>query len=614
MRLPLDWLEEWVPNLPEASVLAERLTFAGLEIEEIATAALPAKVLVGRVIATEKHPDADRLRVCTVDLGGAAPVTIVCGAANVAAGQFVAVATPGTRMPDGMKIKAGKLRGIRSEGMICSERELGLGDGHEGILTLAADDFRSPVSLEAGRPLGELLAPTLVFDIAITPNRGDCISVLGIARDVIALIGGQLKAQAADVPEALAGDAVAVAIEAEEHCPWYCAQRFSVPERKRSPLWLRRRLALAGVRALSPVVDLTNYVMLERGQPTHAFDWAHVAGGRLVVRHAVAGEKLRLLDDSEVKLLAEDLVIADGDGPVALAGVMGGSRTEVSAGTREVVLESAVFDPRSVRRTARRLGLHSEASFRFEREVDPAAAAQAVQAFAGHAGIFGMQRCGPLAEAGAMAPERPVIELAAARVGQLLGTEVPEAESIAALRSLGAHVEVGEGGRLMVVPPSWRNDLVQEADLIEEVARLHGFEKIPTTRPRILARARARERGGLADLRAAWRSRGFAEALTLSFAEASENQRFGGLWPAGSASVAMRNPLASVASELRRSLLPGLLAAARLNRSRDAAFIPLFTSGRVFAAPQGGLGEERRAIAALVAGTPPVPLGEEMAP
>jgi phenylalanyl-tRNA synthetase beta chain len=614
MRLPLDWLEEWIPDLPDASVLAERLTFAGLEIEEITDAALPEKVLVGRIISAEQHPNADRLRVCAVDLGSEAPATIVCGAPNVTAGQFVAVATPGTRMPDGMKIKAGKLRGVRSEGMICSERELGLGEGHAGILTLEEGDFRGGVSLEAGRPLGEFLVPTIVFDIAITPNRGDCISVLGIARDVAALIGGQIAEPEVASSEALSGDALSVAIEAKDHCPWYCAQRFTVPQRKRSPLWMRRRLALAGVRSLSPVVDLTNYVMLERGQPTHAFDLSCLKGGRLVVRHATVGEKLRLLDDSEVELQGEDLVIADTEGPVALAGVMGGARSEVTEATREVVLESAVFDPRSVRRTARRLGIHSEASFRFEREVDPAAAATAVTAFAGHASGFGMQRTGPLAEAGTQAPERPVIALAAARVGQLLGTDVPAAESIAALRALGAQVQTGEGGRLDVVPPSWRNDLVQEADLIEEVARLRGFENIPTTRPRILARARARERGGLADLRAAWRSRGFAEALTLSFAETGENERFGGPWPAGSASVTMRNPLASVASELRRSLLPGLLGAAKLNRSRAAAFIPLFTSGRVFAAPQGGRGEERRCIAALVAGAPPVPVGEQSVP
>lgn len=609
MLVPLDWLAEWIEDLPATEVLADRLTMAGLEIEGVREHALPEKVVIGYVRAAQQHPDADRLRVCEVDIGGAEPATIVCGAPNVADGQFVAVATPGTRMPDGAKIKKGKLRGVRSEGMICSESELGLGEGHDGILVLAPEDFAAGKPLVPGEELRSLLPAVTVLEIAITPNRGDCISVLGIARDVAALFGLALRSPEAGSEDAGDGAAVDVSIEATDLCPHYTARVFRVAPGASSPLWMRRRLALAGVRALSATVDLTNYVMLERGQPTHAFDRARIRGGKIVVRRAGGDRALTLLDGTEAALLPDDLVIADAEGPIALAGVMGGADSEVDAETSEIVLESAIFDPRTVRRTARRLGKNSEASFRFERSVDAAGAAAAQQAFGAHGADLGVAALGAMLEAGAPAGPRDEILIAAGRVGAILGIEVPADESAQALGALGCAVSARDQGALAVRPPAWRNDLTQEADLIEEVARMRGFDRIPVTRPRIPARAIRREGRGRDALRHALRARGFSEAVTLSFAESAENDRFAPLWPEGTTSVAMRNPLASVASEMRRSLLPGLLTAARLNRSRGIEFVPLFTAGRVFATPPSGGAAERRALAGVVVGRPPRRLG-----
>lgn len=609
MLLPLDWLEEWVPDLPPAAALAERLTLAGLEIEAIREHVLPEKVVIGHVLSVQQHPDADRLRVCEVDLGAESAATIVCGAPNVAEGQFVAVATPGTRMPDGTKIKKGKLRGVRSEGMICSERELGLGEGHEGILVVSAEDFPGKSPLVAGEELRSRLPAVTVLEIAITPNRGDCISVLGMARDVAALFGLEITPAQRATGVASDGVSVGVEIEAADLCSHYTAQVYRVAPGATAPLWMRRRLALAGVRSLSASVDLTNYVMLERGQPTHAFDRSLLRGDRIVVRRAGRDRRLSLLDGTEAVLDAEDLVIADAEGPIALAGIMGGAESEVVSGTSEIVLESAVFDPRVVRRTARRLGKSSEASFRFERAVDPAGAAAAQASFGAHGAAIGIAALGPLVEAGATAPPRSEIELRDGRVGDLLGIEIPQSESAEALRALGCEVVDGTDGCLAVRPPSWRNDLAQEADLVEEVARMRGFDRIPVTRPRIPARASQRTTAGRDSLRQALRSRGFSEAVTLSFAEPAENERFAPLWPHDASSVCMRNPLASVASEMRRSLLPGLLVAARLNRSRGVDFVPLFTLGRVFATPPGQAGEERRALSGVVVGRPPSPIG-----
>ncbi len=614
MLLPLDWLEERLPGLPDAEVLAERLTLAGLEIEEIRTSEVPAKVVIGHVVQVDPHPDADRLRVCIVDVGGDAPATIVCGAPNVAAGQFVPVAMPGARMPGGMKIKKGKLRGVRSEGMICSEKELELGEGQEGILVLSANDFRTGGALVAGEALCERLPAVTVLDVAITPNRGDCISVLGIARDAAAIFGLELQASTA-MPEGPRESAVAidVAIEAGELCPWYCAQAFSFAGDAVTPLWMRRRLEQSGVRALSPLVDLTNYVMLELGQPMHAFDLDCLQGGGVVVRRAVAGEKLVLLDSREIELGADELVIADAAGPVALAGVMGGARAEVSASTRTILLESAVFDPCSVRRTARRIGVHSEASFRFEREIDGQGPAHAIDFLAELGAALGLAAAGPCVMAGDKPAAAPAITLEASRPGQLLGVDISESETVSALESLGAKVSV-EKGVLTVWPPSYRNDWQQEADLVEEVARLRGFDRIPTTLPRVQTRARQRTGDFVHVVRTALCGRGLSEALTLSFAEPSANERFPGIWTESVESVAMRNPLATVAREMRRSLLPGLLEAARLNRSRDASFVPLFTTGRIFAAQAQAMAEERRAVAMVVAGSPPVPVGAAAAP
>jgi phenylalanyl-tRNA synthetase beta chain len=366
MRLSLDWLAEWI-DLPPLPELEDRLNLGGFEdavVEEVGSDL--SGVRVGRVLERARHPNADRLSVCRVDLGEGEPLEIVCGAPNVAAGQKVAVAVPGMVLPDGTKLERSKIRGVRSAGMICSERELGLGDDQKGILVL---DEGAPV----GAPLAEVLGlGERILEVGITPNRGDTASLLGVAREVRALFGGELR-----VPETQpaeegppAGEAISVTIDAEEACHHYVARVVRGARAGPSPEWLVRRLEASGLRSINVVVDVTNYVLLEFGQPLHAFDLATLRGPEIRVRFARPGEKLATLDGQTRELAAENLVIADAERPIALAGVMGAADTEVGAATTEVLIESAHFHPTRVRLSARRQGLQSEASYRFERGVD----------------------------------------------------------------------------------------------------------------------------------------------------------------------------------------------------------------------------------------------------
>jgi phenylalanyl-tRNA synthetase beta chain len=598
VRVALGWLAEWIPLPDSREALMERLTVGGLEIESVErTGPALEGVVVGQVVACERHPDADRLSVCRVDAGGDEPVEVVCGAPNVARDQKIAFAPAGTVLPDGTKLKKTKIRGVVSRGMICSARELALGDDHEGILVL---DATAPVGVPAREVLG---GGDTVLEIEITPNRGDWASLLGIAREVRSHFGGELTPP--DTHPAEAGDeaasAVAVEIEAADGCPRYVARVVRGVAVGPSPEWLRERLEAAGVRAINNVVDVTNLVMLEFGQPLHAFDLATLRGGRVRVRRATPGEKLVTLDGETRALEASDLVIGDAERGIALAGVMGGAETEVSEATTEVLIESAQFHPTDVRRTARRLGLHSESSYRFERGVDPEgvarAADRAARLLAELAG--GSVAPGRVEARGTALPHTDRVSLDPARVNRLLGTDLSADEVAALLHRADFDTEApdpeAEGAPLVARVPSWRHDVEGPADLVEEVARIHGYDRVPTTLPvapltpvseppgRALAE---RVRDGLA-------AQGLLECITLPFAPADDPERLGlAADDPRRRSVRLRNPIQEEHPELRTSLLPSLLRAAQHNLARQVEDLRLFEVGPCFLARGGGAGEE----------------------
>ena len=589
MRLPLRWLSEWVdlpwPREP-LEALVERLSIGGLEIEEVIhTGPDLSAFRVGRVLERKAHPDADRLSVCRVDLGDDEPVEIVCGAPNVAAGQTVAVAPHGATLPDGTRIKRSKIRGVVSNGMICSARELGLSEESEGILVLE----RGP---EPGTPLAEVLTGgEVVLDVKITPNRGDWVSLLGMAREVRAHYGGSLRLPPAEPNET--GEEVSrharVAIDDAAGCPRYVARVVRGVQVGPSPAWLRDRLEAAGLRPRSNVVDVTNLVMLELGQPLHAFDLGALRGGEVRVRAARAGERFVTLDGEERSLAAEDLVIADAERAVALAGVMGGQSSEVRAETRDVLIESAQFHPSRVRRTARRLGLHTDASYRFERGVDPEGVARAADRAARLlAELAGGSVCRGRAEArGQALPRSGQIALRPERVNRLLGTELRPAEIAALLGRIDVEVEAGGEELLRCRPPSWRPDLVIAEDLCEEVARIHGYDRIEPTLPKGAARGYEEppERTLREAARDGLRGAGLTELMTFPTLRAADLDalRLAADDPRR-AGVEIVNPIQLEEALLRPSLVPSLLRAAVLNLSRQAECLRLFEIGRTFVA------------------------------
>src|SRR5262245_12436583 len=454
MRLPLSWLAEFVDPGEAADALAHRLTMGGLAIESIeVTGDLDPAVRVGRIESVAPHPQAERLAVCAVRVDDGEAHTIVSGAPELAAGQLVPVAMAGARLPDGRTMEVVSLRGVRSAGMLCSERELGLGEDASRVLV-----FREPVRL--GLPVRDLPGVRdTVLDVDVTPNRGDCLSILGIAREVAALTGRALHVPRVRLREAGAAASMRVRIDAEDGCPRYLARELHGVRVGESPLWVRLRLRRAGMRPINAVVDATNLVMLERGQPLHAFDAERIAERTIVVRRARPGERVVTLDDAERELLTGDLLITDARGVLAIAGVMGGRDSEVRGETTSLVLESAFFDPASVRRTARRLGLVSQAAYRFERRVDPAQLEPAIdRAAALIAELTGGEVAVGCVAAGSGVRPPATVALRPARAESLLGMPLPRADVRRHLRAVGA-VARSEGKTLLVSPPSWRGDL-----------------------------------------------------------------------------------------------------------------------------------------------------------
>jgi phenylalanyl-tRNA synthetase beta chain len=627
MRVPLDWLREYCdPAELDVHAIERRLTMTGTKVEAIHHHGVPSveNFVVGRLLDVQPHPDADRLRVCTVDLGEASPdgpATIVCGAPNVAIGQTVAVARPGAVMPDGTKLKQAKLRGVVSEGMILAENELEIGSGGEGILVL--DDVQLDAEFAPGTPLADVLAiATDVLELEITPNRPDCLGVFGVARELHAATGAALAAEPwlDDPGSSGAVEGAEVVVECPELCPRFTARVFEDVTIGPSPHWLKARLMAAGQRPINNVVDITNYAMLLTGQPLHAFDLDRVAGAKLTVRRARDGEQVQTLDGQTRTLDAEMIVIDDADGPTSIAGLMGGARSEVVPETTRVLMEVATWHGPSIHRASWQLGLRSEASGRFEKGLQPEQCMHA-QAIAARLMI---ECCGARLAAGTIdigpePPELAMLRLRETRVQAILGVAIPAERQAEILRSLDfasapapasgspGPAGVADGGLEVTVPALRRDDVAREVDLIEEVARIDGVDRLPATLP---ARRGAAGRLNHAqhvrrDAEDALVGRGLYEVVGWSFTEPSLLDRL--LLPADHemrSVVRLENPLSDAQSIMRPTLLGSLLDAAQHNVARNGPDVAIFESGTVYrAAPDGGHGaDEHHALGALLTG------------
>ncbi len=595
MKFSESWLREFIDTGLDAAAIGERLTMAGLELDGMAPAAPPFRgVVVARIVSVAPHPDADRLRVCQVDDGSGEPLQVVCGAPNARAGLVTALARVGAELPDGTRIRQARLRGVVSQGMLCSAAELGLEDSASGILELPDD-----------APLGEDLRRYLdlddtVLEVDLTPNRADCLSVRGIARELAVLTGDPLRLTDPE-PVAAAHEAhFPVRVEAPQDCPRYVSRVIrGIDPAAQTPVWMRERLRRCGVRPLHPVVDVTNYVLLEMGQPMHAFDRDRLQE-RLSVRRARDGERLVLLDGREITLDGETLVIADAAGPVALAGIMGGQDSAVTDQTRDIVLESAFFRPETIAGKARAHGLHTESSHRFERGVDFEGQARAME----RATALILSLCGgeagPLVEQVAVEalPELPWITLRRARIGRVLGIELADDEVGRILAGLGCRVEaLPDGWR--VRPPSYRFDLRIEVDLIEELARIHGYHRIPAEARSWQATIRPRPEAELpaARVRCRLNELGYQEVVTFSFV-AAQTQR---LLDPQREPLALLNPISAELGVMRTTLWAGLLGVIGHNQRRQQPDIRIFEQGLVFLpdGEDGALRQEERLAGAL---------------
>jgi phenylalanyl-tRNA synthetase beta chain len=602
MKLPLLWLHDHCDPGLSAAALANRLAMTGTEVDRVHTHGVGAleHFVVGKVLAAERHPDADRLTVCRVDTGDGEPAQIVCGAPNVAAGQTVAVARPGAVMPDGTRLKRVKLRGQESSGMILAEDEVAIGTDHDGIMVL--DD-----ALAAGTPLTDVLPiATDVLELEITPNRPDCLAVYGVAREVHAATDAPLAPAPWSEDRHPAGDAIpgySVEVRAPDLCPRFTARLFEDVRLGPSPAWLKARLMAAGQRPINNVVDVTNYVMLLTGQPMHAFDADLVAGGRLVVRRAREGERMTTLDDVERTLDPDVCVIDDADGPTSIAGIMGGARSEVRDTTTRVLMEAATWNGPNIQRTSTRLVLRTEASGRFEKQLQPEQGLEG-QAVATQLMIelCGARPVGGTIDVGGPGPAPAVIRLRDARTARLLGAPVPRADASRIITALGFGVaDVADG--LDVTVPHWRrDDVTREADLVEEVARLWGLDRLPVTLPsrrgavgRLAPEQRLRRRAEDALVGA-----GLSEAVGWSFAAPDLTARLG----LPDDAVVLENPMSEDQSVMRTTLLGSLLDALARNRSRGIEEVRLFEVGAVYL-PRDGTSD----AAVILGGNPwyPVP-------
>jgi phenylalanyl-tRNA synthetase beta chain len=576
MKFSEKWLREWVDPPVSTGGLVEQLTMAGLEVDSVEPVAAGLKgLVVGEVLAVEAHPDADKLRVCQVEAGQAEPLQIVCGAPNVRAGGKYPLALVGARLPGDFRISKSRLRGVESCGMLCSARELGLSDDHQGLMELPADSV-------AGQDLQALLGlDDTLIEIDLTPNRGDCLGVEGIAREVGTLTRSPVNQLVVEDIPGTVTDCLDITVQAPQACPRYLGRIIrGIDLKVATPLWMKERLRRSGLRSIDPVVDVTNYVLLELGQPMHAFDLAQLDGG-IRVRFAARDEQLTMLDERELTLDSETLVIADHVKPLAIAGVMGGINSGVQADTTDLFLECAYFSPEVIAGRARKYAMHTDSSHRFERGVDPQLQWRALQrATQLLLDIVGGQ-AGPVAEVASAEhlPQYPQIRLRKDRIQRVLGM-LPEPEEVSdILERLGMQVTAQDDG-WQVIPPSFRFDIALEADLIEEVGRVYGYDKLPS-----------QPLSGALDIQPAPETevsidtisdllvaRGYQEAITYSFVDPDLQA----LLNPAMKPIPLANPISSEMSQMRTSLWPGLVKAVNYNLNRQQSRLRLFEHGLRF--------------------------------
>lgn len=579
MQFPESWLRAFCNPPLSSQQLADALTMAGLEVEELRPVAPPfAQVVVGEIKVAEQHPNADRLRVCQVDVGQGALLNIVCGAPNARVGIKVPCALVGAVLPPGddgkpFEIRLGKLRGVESQGMLCSARELKLSEDHGGLLELPADAV-------VGRNIREQLAlDDMLFTLKLTPNLAHCLSVYGIARELSAITGAPLKSPSFPAAPVALNDKLPVRVDAPDLCGRFSGRVVrGVNTQARTPAWMVERLARCGQRSVSPLVDISNYVMFEFGRPSHIFDLDKIHGG-LQVRWGRAGESLKLLNGNTITVDAEVGVIADEQAVESLAGIMGGDATAVSDDTKNIYIEAAFWWPKAIAGRSRRYNFSTDAGHRFERGVDPSTTVEHIE----HITRLVLDICGgeagPIDDHSVNLPKARPVTLRVARAAKVIGMPVTQAQCVDALQRLGLSVQEGQG-TVTVTPPPHRFDLQIEEDLIEEVVRLIGYEQLPTTPPLapITAKIRAEARRGPFALRRQLAQLGYQETINFSFVEARWEQELAG----NPDPIKLLNPIASQMSVMRSSLVGSLVAALKFNLDRRAERVRLFEIGRVF--------------------------------
>ncbi|NMZ33836.1 phenylalanine--tRNA ligase subunit beta [Pseudomonas proteolytica] len=596
MKFSEQWLRGWVSPQVNRDELVARLSMAGLEVDSVTPAAgVFSGVVVGEVLSTEQHPDADKLRVCQVS-NGAQTFQVVCGAPNVRPGLKIPFAMIGAELPGDFKIKKAKLRGVESNGMLCSQAELQVGEGNDGLMELPTDapvgqDIRVYLDLEDAS-----------IEVDLTPNRGDCLSLAGLAREVGALYNAPVTRPVVAAVPAVHDEVRSIEVLAPSACPRYLGRVIrNVDLSKPTPLWMVERLRRADVRSIDAAVDITNYVMLELGQPLHAFDLAEINGG-IRVRMAEEGEKLVLLDGQEVTLRSDTLVIADHSRALAIAGVMGGEHSGVSATTRDVFLESAFFDQIAVAGKARSYGLHTDASHRYERGVDWQLAREAMERATGLLLEITGGEAGPITETVSEQhlPSIAPVTLRAQRVEQMLGLVIEDAEIVRLLTGLGLGISADGAGQWRVAVPSHRFDISLEVDLIEELARLYGYNRLPVRYPqaRLAPQPKAEARAHLPELRRLLVARGYQEAVTYSFIDPKQFE----LFSPGVEPLLLANPISNDMAAMRSSLWPGLVKALSHNLNRQQDRVRMFESGLRFVGQLDGLKQEPM-LAGVVCGS-----------
>ncbi len=595
MKVSEQWLREWVNPQIDSDELVEQLTMAGLEVDGIEPVAGDFRgVVVAEIQQAEQHPDADKLRVCQVT-NGSEVFQVVCGAPNARAGIKVALAEVGAVLPGNFKIKKAKLRGVESYGMLCGADEIGLGEKSDGIMELPADapvgaDIRCYLKLEDN-----------VIDIDLTPNRGDCLSVAGLAREVGVLNKADVNSIKINAVSATHDDIHEVVVDADGDCPRYVGRVINnIDATAATPLWMVERLRRSGIRSIDAVVDVTNYVLLELGQPMHAFDRDKLQGA-IQVRMASEGEKLTLLDEQEIKLTADTLVIADNSGPLAMAGVMGGAATGVGSETKNIFLESAFFKPTTIAGKARSYGLHTDSSHRFERGVDFELQRQAVERATALLLDISGGEAGPVVEvvSEGKLPKWNTVSLREERVKSLLALDIGADEIVDILKRLGLGVEEVAAGEWSVSVPSYRFDIAIEADLVEELARIYGYNRLPVCAPTatLTPKPANEAKVSIKSLRRVLLARGYNEAITYSFVDPKMQAYF----DTSDQGIELANPISADMSLMRTSLWPGLAQALQYNQNRQQQRVRLFESGLTFKRSSAGI-EQVAKIGGVIAG------------